>query len=138
MGASVGGDITEVTFNHPTLGTATILPKSAEDSAYDLGGFRIKDEAEGITGRGDAIIQMNCVRWSFETTVAWDMNSRTDLEKIVALSASPVPADWTISHINGTVHGASGWPVGDQSGNGNAATFKLKVAGGGKLKKIVG
>ena len=35
--AVVGGDIVELTFNHPTLGSGIIFPKSAEDSTFDLG-----------------------------------------------------------------------------------------------------
>ena len=136
--ASVGGDIIEVTYNHPTLGTGTILPKSGEDSTFDLGGFRGNDDANMVTGSGESIRQLNNARWSFEVTVAWDMNTKSELEKITALAGDPVEADWTITHINGTVYGGKGAPVGDQQGNGNAATFTLKVSGGGKLKKIVG
>lgn len=135
---AVGGDIIEITFNHPTIGSGVILPKSNEDSTYDLGGFRSNDDANMIAGNGEMIDQMNRVRWSLEAVIAWDMNVRGDLEKLVELAASPVEADWTITNINGTVYGAAGKPVGDLQGNGNAATFTLKVSGGQKLKKIVG
>lgn len=135
---AVGGDITEITYNHPTIGSGVVFPKSAEDNTFDKGGFRSNDDANMIAGNGEMIDQLNQVRWSVETTIAWDMNSRDDLEKLTLLAASPVQADWTFTHINGTVHGATGKPVGDLSGNGNAATFSLKVSGGGKLKKIVG
>ena len=135
---NIGGDIIEVTFNHPTIGTGTLFPKSAEDSTYNLGGFRSNDDNQGITGSGDMIDQINMNRWSFGIACAWDMNTRDDLDKISLLAASPVLADWTITHVNGVVHGGKGKPVGDYEGNGNAATFDLKVAGGGRLKKIVG
>lgn len=134
--AAVGGDITEVTFNHPTLGSGIIFPKAAEDSTYDLGGFRENDDVNMIDGGGNMISQLNRARWSFEVPVAWDMNDAATLEKITELSASPVHAEWTFSHINGTVYGGTGKPVGDLQGNGNAGTFTLKVSGGGKLKKI--
>jgi hypothetical protein len=137
MGA-IGGDITEITYNHPTLGSGTIFPKGGEDSTYDLGGFRGADDANMVDGSGAPIRQLNRVRWSFEVSVAWDMNNREELEKLTALAGDPVEAEWTITHINGTVHGGTGAPVGDMQGNGNAATFTLKVSGGGKLKKIVG
>jgi len=136
--ASIGGDILEVTYNHATLGSGRFLPKSAEDSTYDLGGFRGNDDANMVAGSGDNIRQMNNARWSFEVTVAWDANTRTDLEKMTALAGDPVEADWTFTSINGTVYGGKGAPVGDMQGNGNAATFTLKVSGGGKLKKISG
>lgn len=136
--AVIGGDITEITYNHPSLGTGTIYPKAAEDSTIDLGGFRGNDDTNMVDGGGHNIRQLNRVRWSVETTVAWDMNTREDLEKLTDLAGDPQESDWTFTHINGTVYGGKGAPVGDMAGNGNAATFTLKVSGGGKLKKIVG
>lgn len=133
-----GGDITEITFNHPTIGSGIIFPKANEDSTYDTGGFRSNDDANMVAGNGEMIDQMNRVRWSLEAVIAWDMNTRNDLEKLVELAESPVEAEWTITNINGTVYGGTGKPVGDMQGNGNAATFPLKIAGGNKLKKIVG
>ena len=135
---AVGGDITEITYNHPTLGTGVIFPKAAEDSTYDLGGLRSSDDDNMVDGGGNMIDQMNRRRWSFEVLVAWDMNGRQDLEKLTDLAASPVQSVWTFTHINGTVYGGTGKPVGDMQGNGNQATFTLKVGGGSLLKKIVG
>ncbi len=135
---AVGGDIIEITFNHPTVGSGVILPKANEDSTFDTGGFRSNDDVNMIAGNGEMIDQMNRVRWSLETVIAWDMNIRGDLEKLVELAESPVEAEWTITNINGTVYGGTGKPVGDLQGNGNAATFTLKISGGNKLKKIVG
>lgn len=134
----IGGDIIEITFNHPTLGSGIIFPKAAEDSTFDLGGFVSNDDANGVDGSGEMIDQLNRKRWSFEGTVAWDMNTREDLEKLQELSNDPVLSEWTVTHINGTVYGGSGKPVGDLQGNGNAATFPLKLAGGGRMKKIIG
>lgn len=133
---AVGGDITEITFNHPTVGSGTIFPKSAEDSTFDLGGFRSNDDGNMVDGGGNMIDQMNRVRWSFESTVAWDMNVDETLEKLVSLASSPDQADWTFTSINGTIYGGKGKPVGDLQGNGNSATFALKLSGGGTLKKI--
>lgn len=135
---AVGGDIIEATYNHPTVGSGILFAKAAEDSTFDLGGFRSSDEANGVDGGGNMIDQLNRVRWSMDLVVAWDMNTREDLENITAMTESPELADWTFSHVNGTVYGGKGKPVGDLQGNGNAATFPLKVSGGGKLKKIVG
>lgn len=135
---AVGGDIIEITFNHPTLGSGIIFPKSAEDSTFDPGGFTSNDDDNMIDGSGEMIDQLNRKRWSFEDTIAWDMNTREDLDKMQDLQSDPVLADWTITHINGTVWGGTGKPVGDLKGNGNAATFPLKLAGGGKMKKIIG
>lgn len=133
---AVGGDIIEITYNHSTLGSGTIYAKSAEDSTFDLGGFRSADDNNMVDGGGNMIDQMNRGRWKFGVSVSWDMNSVDELGKINDLAASPVQADWTISSINGTVWGGKGKPVGDYEGNGNQATFPLVLSGGGKLKKI--
>lgn len=133
---ATSGDILEITYNHPTVGTGVIYPKAGEDSTFDLGGFRTSDDANMIDGSGAMIRQMNRVRWSAECTVAWDLNVRKDLENLVALASSPVLADWTFSHVSGVVYGGKGVPVGDLQGNGNAGTFTLKVMGGGILKQI--
>lgn len=131
----VGGDILEITYNHPTLGNGVIFCKAAEDSTFDLGGVKSNDDAGGIDGGGRMITQLNRVRWSVSVTVAWDMQLNLDLEKLTALAGSPLDATYTISHINGAIYSGTGRPVGDVAGNGNAATFSLKLAGGGELKK---
>lgn len=136
--AAVGGDIIEISFNHPTLGTGTWYPKSSEDSTFDKGGIRGNDDANMIDGGGRAIRQLNRVRWSLEATISWDMNVADELEQARKLAASPDEASWTISHINGTVWSGTGSPVGDIQGNGNAATFSVKISGGNELKKIIG
>lgn len=135
MSSITGGDITEVTFNHPTIGTGVIYPKSNEDSNYDLGGLRGNDDANMVDGAGNNIRQLNRVRWFFEIVVAWDSSNET-LEKLNQLAGDPVEADWTFTNVNGSVYGGKGAPVGDVQGNGNTSVITLKVAGGGKMKKI--
>lgn len=134
MGA-VGGDILEVTYNHPVLGTGTFFPKSSESSTFDLGGFRSKDEANSIDGSGASIDVMNQVRGFFECVCSNDMNTNQEVEKAAALAESPLPATWVFSCINGVSYSGSGKPVGDVIGDVDKATFKLKVAGG-RFSKI--
>jgi hypothetical protein len=52
------------------------------------------------------------------------------------LSASPILADWTFTHINGTIWGGKGKPVGDLNGNTNTAQMSLKIAGERNLVPI--
>jgi len=136
--AVVSGDILEIGYNHPTIGTGVFLPKSAEDGTYDPGGFRTNDDANAVDGGGRAIQQMNRTRWSLETTISWDMNIVNELDVLRALASSPVDATFTITHINGAVHSALGKPVGDIQGNSNAGTISVKFSGGGLMKKISG
>lgn len=132
---ATGGDLIEVTFNHPTIGSGVLYPKAAEDNTLDLGGVRSADDANMVDGGGNMIDQMNRVRPSVEVLIVNDMNSQNELEKCVAMAESPVLADWTFTHINGTVYVGKGKPVGDLAANLNQTTFPLKVAGGSKFRK---
>ncbi len=132
----IGGDFTEITYNHPTLGSGILSPKSAEDSTVNKGGRRGNDDANAITAKGQSIRQINNTRWSCEMNVAWDTGDQDTLDLMGALAGDPVEADWTFTHIGGSVYVGKGSPVGDIEGNGNTATFTLKIAGSGILEKI--
>lgn len=134
---AVHGDIIEVTYNHPTIGSGVFFPKAAEGNTFDPGGIRNSDDANGIAGDGSLILTKNRVRGFFEIMIENDMNTRNDAEVIKALSADPLPAQWTISVINGTVWAGSGVPVGDINPDVNAGTMTLKIASA-NFKKIVG
>lgn len=130
-----GGDIFEITYNHPIVGGGVLYPKSGEDNTFDLGGFNSADDAAMIDGGGNMIDQITRKRWKVGVTIANDMNTRLELQKIEAMAESPLQADWTITHANGTVYVGTGKPVGDKELNVNASTFSLTISGGGKLKK---
>lgn len=130
-----GGDLIEITYNHPTVGSGVIFAKASEDNTFDLGGFNSSDDQNMIDGGGNMIDQMNRKRWKVSVLVSNDMNTRTELEKIEAIVASPLQADWTFSHVNGTIYAGTGKPVGDKELNVNQSTVPLTISGGGKLKK---
>lgn len=132
----IAGDILEISYKHPTLGSGTWFPKSSEDGTNDPGGYRSNDDANMITGDGQMIDQINRIRWSFEGVVAWDMETVNELNQARQLAASPVLADWTITHINGVVWGGKGKPVGDINGNTNTGQMGIKISGSGQLTKI--
>jgi hypothetical protein len=131
-----GGDITEITYNHPTLGSGVIFPKSNESSNYDVGGFRSADDANMVDGSGKIIDQKNRVRWSFEVPIAIEMVSANTMQELANLAASPVEANWTFTNINGSVFKGSGFPVGDLAGDGNTSMMTLKVSGSGTLQRL--
>jgi len=135
--ASNGGDILEVRYSNPDLGDGVFYPKANEGNTLDLGGYRTGDDANMISGDGQPIYQTNLQRGFFEMVVANDMNERNDAFVASQLAASSKETNWTISHINGTVWGVTGKPVGDIQPDTNAATFTLKVSGG-IITKIVG
>lgn len=133
----IGGDITEITYNHSIIGSGTIFCKSNEDGTLDPGGYRSNDDANSITGDGRLIDQINRVRGSFETPpIAWDMTDKDELQKLAEMSESPILADWTISSISGAIWGGKGKPVGDIQGVTNTSQISLKIAFEGRVKKI--
>ncbi len=136
--AAIGGDVSEITYNHPTIGSGTWYPKSAEDFTIDPGGIRGADDENNVDGGGNNIKILNRKRWFAEGPISWDANVANELEQAERLAADPVDADWTVTLINGTVWGGKGSIVGDVQGGTNAATMSIKIAGGGKLSKIVG
>lgn len=136
--AAVGGDIIEVTYDHPTLGSSRFYAKSEEDGTIDRGGFRTSDDANGITGSGETIRKITRVRWSLEVMIRWDMSLGLDVQKLSDLAADPVEANWTFSHVSGVTWGGRGAPVGDIQGSTGEATTTMKISGGGVLSKITG
>jgi hypothetical protein len=130
---AVGGDIIEITWNHPTLGSGAFFPKAGTTGTYSTGNFRVADDATGIAGDGTMIKKMTRERWSFECVVANDMNNNRELETAVMLASNPVDATWTFTHVNGKIYGGQGCPVGDLKADSNEATFTLKISGGATL-----
>ncbi len=130
------GDILEISYKHPVIGSGVLFPKAGEDGTFDPGGFRSNDDANMVAAAGQNIRQINRVKWSFESTVAWDMAVQDEVAQMARLSAHPVDADWTFTHINGTIWGGKGSPVGDIQGNTNTGQMSIKLSGGGELKKI--
>ena len=136
--AITGGDVFEVTYNHPTLGDGTFFVKSGEDTTFDPGGFRTEDDMGAVAGNGQMIKKLNRMRWMFEGPVAWNMVTTNEIAQLSALSGDPDDAQWTISHINGTVWSGLGTVVGEVPGSGQDATIPIKLSGGFGLTKIQG
>lgn len=135
--AFLGGDIREVTYNHPTLGSGTVYCKAAEDSTINRGGYMKNDDAQGVSGDGQVIYSMNRKRWRIEVgPVLWDMTERDELDRLQQIQNHPTEADWTISNVNGSVFGGTGTPVGDLTATTNNPFITLILAGGGTLDKI--
>lgn len=121
------GDIPEVTFNHPTLGTGVFYPIAGEGHTFDPGGLRNNDDSNAIAGNGDPVFSKSRVRGFLSVLVENDMLVREDAIKVAALAADPLPAEYTFSVINGAVWSGTGAPVGDIAPDIMAGTFTLKI-----------
>lgn len=131
-----GGDLLEITCNHPTLGNFVFATKSNESYTLDPGGMRSNDDANMVTGAGDFIDQTNRVRWGFEGPIMADFNSGNEIDNLPLLAQSPELGTWTFSHISGVVWRGRGKFVGDINVDTNTAQITAKLAGGGILEKL--
>ena len=103
----IGGDITEISVNHPELGSGFFYPKSGESFELDPGGLVNDDEENGIAGNGVGIVKKTRKRWSVEGTLSWDMRNSADLAYYRALEESRFEADFTFESSNGTIWSAT-------------------------------
>lgn len=131
-----GGDFIEITYNHPTIGSGVFFIPSNEDGTVDYGGRRSEDDANAITADGQMIDKIKQTRWMWEGMITWNKGATNELQTLVDLAASPVNANWTFTHIDGSIFGATGKPVGDLQGSGQNATIAVKFAGGGVMALI--
>lgn len=136
--AITGGDVFELTYNHPTLGSGSLFVKAGEDTTFNTGGFRTEDDMNAVAGNGQSIVKKNRMRWAFEGPVAWNMVTTNEIAVLSSLAGDTEDAQWTISHINGSIWSGLGTVVGEIPGSGQDATITLKISGGGQLTKIAG
>lgn len=131
-----GGDLVEITCNHPTLGSFTFATKSNESYTLDPGGNRSNDDENGVAGNGVFIDQINKVRWSFEGPLMADFESNNEILNLPLLAESSEQGTWTFSHVSGVVWRGKGKFVGQIQVDTNTAQISAKLAGGGKLEKL--
>lgn len=132
----IGGDLIEITCNHPTLGDFTFATKSNESYTLDPGGYRSNDDNNMIAGNGVYVDQINRIRWSFEGPLKADFTSNLELLNFPLLAQDPELAVWTFSHISGNVWRGTGKIVGDIQFDTNTAEASIKIAGGGRLEQL--
>lgn len=136
MAEILGGDIIEITYNHPTIGTGTFSVKAGEDASMSTGGVRTNDDASSVTSNGRNIKILNVQRWWFSLGIGWDLNDADELEVCSQLAADPIDSVFTFDHIGHSVRTGSGSIVGDLEGNSQSASIALKFSGGGRLTKL--
>ncbi len=124
---AVGGDITEISDNHPELGSFVYKVQAGQDNTYDTGGYRTNDDANMITGGREAIWQINGKMGFLQANIVNDMSQKV-AERLSQLAAHPLPSTWTFSCINRVSYRGQGKPVGDISANINSTIMALKVA----------
>ena len=126
---AVGGDITELRVNHPTLGSLVFEVRANEGNTYDPGGFRANDDANAISTNGKPIKSISRVRAELNVMVVNDQNIVDTADFLSKLSGNPVDGDYTITMINGTVWKMKGSPVGDIKPDLLTSTVTVKFAG---------
>lgn len=129
MASTTHGDIKEITFNHPVIGSGRFRPKSGEGNTYKIGGFQNNDDANAIASDGTLIMSKNRVSGMLEAVVinSTAEGETSDADTLQQLIDSPEPADWTFTTMADAVFAANGHPVGEITPDLNAGTFTLKI-----------
>lgn len=123
---AVGGDILEVTDNHPTLGSFVYKIVANQDNTYDTGGPRSNDDANAVTSGREAITQINTKLGFLQFMAVNDMTIKV-IERLASLAASTVDSVWTFTAINNITYRGTGRPVGDLSANVNNSQLQVKI-----------
>jgi hypothetical protein len=133
--AVYGGYLMEVTYNHPTVGQGSFYLMTEEDSTLDIGGLRKAEEVK-IDGSGQAVYEMLQKPWTVDGTMSNDFSGDGAMEKAQKLAEATSEADFTFTHVNGSVYAGKGSVVGDFPASAKG-TVPLKFSGSGKLTKLV-
>lgn len=131
-----GGDITDVTFNHPTLGSFQFATKSGESYNLDPGGIRSEDDSAGISGNGVMIDKKTRVRWSFDGPLMADFESNLEVDNFPKIAESAEQGTLTVTLITGVTWRGLGTLVGDIAFDTSTAQASIKFSGGGKMVKF--
>ena len=132
-----GGDLIEITCQHPTIGLIRLAPKGSEDTEIDPGGYMNQDSDDSVTGDGQNIVVKNAKRWSVVTPPIGLSESPNNLIQLQQVIDSAEEAVWTFTFIDNSVYKGTGTIMGDLKGNKNTAMINsIKVGGGGRLEKI--
>lgn len=134
-----GGDLREITWNNPDVGSGRFFTKAGETHSLDLGMMKTDDSADNIDTGGNFINIKTVKPWSYEAVIALDQNNpnRMELETAQALSNSFNPTDFTFSMFDGSVYVMSGSVVGDIVADRSKSTMPFKVMGGGFAQQVV-
>ena len=132
-----GGDLKEITFNHPELGVFSFSTKSDESYEVDPGGFRSADDANMITGGGDNIRKINRVKWCVEGPLVFNFNGASqEMVNLPLIAENPIDGTWTFEHISGAIWKGNGSVVGDIKPDTNNSQATIKMSGGGRLERV--
>lgn len=123
-----GGDLEQLTCNHPVLGQFTFDPYGGEDSTYTLGGNVSDDDDSKASASGAMIDSMMTKRDSFSCVISGSPGDKV-YENLVSLRSHPKLGVWTATNINGTVYRITGKPVGDIAASGKDSKIEIKLAG---------
>lgn len=132
MSLAIGGDISEISFSNPEVGTGFFYPMSGEEHSLDKGGFRSEDN-KAIDGSGRLIQSMKRAVGTLEV-VASNSTETGDYDNACAIAASTAETTWTIAMLNGDVWKGTGVIQGDIKLNTYKTNFTLTVVSGAGFK----
>lgn len=128
--AKIGGDLLQITVQHPTAGSKIIYGVAGESTTIKLGGIENEDNG-AVDGGQNLIISKRNVAGYIQGPFANDNRAaQAEFEFMQVVAASPVEAVFTFAYIDGEIYSGSGTPVGEITLDAKAATFQMKVTSG--------
>jgi hypothetical protein len=129
MASVTGGDLKEVRFNNPDVGSGKFSSKSGETHTLMLDYYRTDDDDTNIDSSGNLLNLKSLKPGAYEFTIVNDERNpnRQELETLVALSGSFTDTTWSFTSVNGIAYTATGNVVGDISLDRSKATISGKV-----------
>lgn len=128
--AKIGGDLLEISVQHPTAGSKIIYGVAGETTTIKLGGVENEDNG-AVDGGQNLIVSKRLVPGHIQGPFANDNRSAlAEFEFIQNVAASPEEAVFTFRYIDNEVYSGSGTPVGEITLDAKAATFTMKIVSG--------
>ena len=129
MASVTGGDLKEVRFNNPDVGSGKFNSKSGETHTLMLDYYRTDDDDTNIDSGGNLLNLKSLKPGSYEFSIINDERNpnRQELETLVALSGSFSDTTWSFTSVNGIAYTATGNVVGDLALDRSKAMIPGKV-----------
>lgn len=133
-----GGDMIQISWNDPNLGSGTFYGKSGEDTTVNTGGAMTDDSDTNIDTAGNFINTMRLIPWKISSTISWDMINpqRREIEMLKKLTGTVNSQDFVFTNINGVNYTGNGKVVGAVEGSAKDCTMTITFMGGGTLAQI--
>jgi hypothetical protein len=129
----IGGDVKQISIDHPELGSRLLTPQSGEDFTIIKGGYQNADTETNVSATGKRIYQKNWIPWSVSGKIVLESGDHDYLQD---MATNPKEAVIGFLYMNGQIRVGKGSVVGGIDGETQTHTMTVKFSGSGKLELI--